>query len=127
MNFVTVVNRVVRNLQGTWNGRHYDIPIGKSAHPEIIAAAIKRQNPVMGSEDPRTGRMDYLVGIEEWGDPTTPVNEAMYNPIERWDRTKLVGARPTEVVPGDNGLYSLRGVEGAGTLPLNVDFADPKS
>ena len=129
MNLVTITNRVNRELQGTWNGRHYDIPSGESAHPELIAAAIKRQNPLMGSEDPRTGRTEYLIGVKEWGDPTTPISpeyEVRMNQTgERWNRAYLTGARPSEVVPGDNGIYSLRGIEGAGTLPLDAGFVNP--
>lgn len=122
MSTLTVVNRTENTLTGTWNGRQYDIaPYGTEILPIKAALAIKRQNPVMGSGDPRdseagmTGRMIYKVGIKEHNDPLDPLKDIKEG-VERWDRNKLVGARPSEVVAGDNGLYSVRDV--AARLPL---------
>ena len=113
---LTVKNRTEQTITGTWGGRQYDLaPFAQGAFPELVAKAMKRQNPIMGSGDPRdseygmTGRMRYKVGIVELGDPVDPV-ELNPNAVERWDRSKLVGARPSEVVAGDNGIYSGRDV-----------------
>ena len=114
----TVKNRTSQTITGTWGGRQYDLaPNGTGAFPALVATAMKRQNPIMGSGDPRdseygmTGRMKYKVGIVELGDP---VDSVEINPtaVERWDRSKLVGAKPSEVVAGDNGIYSGRDVAG---------------
>lgn len=102
---VTLVNRSSKTLYGTWDGRSYPIAPGKHEFPDYKAAKFKDQNPVMGSEDVRTGHVDYLLGIVEEGDPIDPIEQ---NPdaIEKWNRKTLGNARPTEVVAGDNGLYS---------------------
>ena len=113
---LTVKNRTRQTITGTWGGRQYDLePLATGAFPELVAKAMKRQNPIMGSGDPRdseygmTGRMKYKVGIVEYNDPIDPV-EINPDAVERWDRSKLVGAKPSEVVAGDNGLYSGRDV-----------------
>lgn len=121
---VTVVNRTKETLNGTWDGKPYDIPPGESIWPEAEALAFKRQNPVMGTLDPRTGRMTYKIGIKEFNDQISEIDGSPQG-VEQWDRTKLTGARPAMVVPGDNGLYSLRDL----TRPASADtgFADPNN
>ena len=116
METLTVVNRTDKEIVGTWNGRQYTIkPLETQVFAENIARAIKRQNPVMGSGDPRdseygmTGRMKYKVGLKELNDPCDPLGKFEEGP-ERWDRNKLVGAKPSELVAGDNGIYSARDV-----------------
>lgn len=109
MQYVKIVNRTSRNLNGTWDGRIYTLEAGSTnAFPRAIADAIKRQNPIMGSEDPYDMTMEYLVGIEEDGDPITTLTdlEAFPKEIERLNRKKLVGALPSEVVSGKAGLYA---------------------
>ena len=126
---VTVVNRTSKVLLGVWDGRHNDIPLGESKWTKLEAEAFKRQNPLMGSGDPRdteagmTGKMQYLIGIKENRDPITPVEQT--NAVERWDRNRMYGARPSEVVPGDNGLYSGRAASSI-ALPSNTTFAPNK-
>lgn len=103
--FVTLVNRSSKDLIGTWDGKHTIIKPGKHEFPDYKAFKFKDQNPVMGSEDVRTGHVDYLIGIVEEGDPLDPIEQ---NPdaIEKWNRKTMGNARPTEVVAGANGLYS---------------------
>jgi flagellar basal body rod protein FlgF len=122
MRLVTLVNRTESTLHGVWDGRHHDILPGANTFPELQALAFKRQNPVMGSEDPITGYMDYKVGILEDNDLVEPL-KAVKESIERWDRSKLAGARPTEVVAGDNGLYQLGRTAGSQGLPADAGFA----
>ena len=119
METYTIFNRTTKTLQGTWDGRHYDIGPGETQmHPESVALAFKRQNPQMGSLDPSTGSINYLISIKELEDPLTPIE--VTNAPEVWNREKLAGARPSELVPGDNGLYGMgdwrRG------QPLDVNF-----
>lgn len=105
MNYVTLANRSSKTLTGTWNGVRTPIPPypAKIAVPEIVAQKYMDQNPVMGSENPYTLEKTYLLGIEELGHDCSPIEQS--DAIERFDRTKLVGALPVEVVRG-NGLYS---------------------
>jgi hypothetical protein len=108
MDLVTVVNRSKKPLEAVWDGKRYALPPGKSAHPAVVAEAAKRQNPIMGSEDPYSGEMQYLIGIEEYGDPCDPAEQT--SEIELMSRRKLHGARQIEVVPGTSGLFSVRDV-----------------
>lgn len=101
--FVSLVNRSSKNLTGTWDGRQYTLTPGQHSFPEIQALKFKEQHPVMGSEDPYTLQKEYLIGIVEHGDDISPTEQT--NVIERWNRSKLIGARPVEVVRG-NGMYS---------------------
>lgn len=111
MELVTLVNRSSKNLEGTWDGRHYTLSPGKHAFARIMAEKFKDQNPVMGSMDPQTLYVDYLLGIVEDGDPVSPIEQS--NAVEKWNRDRLTGSRPSITVPGDNGLYS-RAALGAG-------------
>lgn len=126
MELLTVVNRTDKELNGMWGGRQYTIaPHAEAAFPEVVARAFKRQNPIMGSGDPRdseagmTGRMQYKVGLKELGDNIEPIKK-LKEGIERWNRDRLVGARPSEVVAGDNGIYSARDVASPLALDLTI-------
>jgi hypothetical protein len=117
MEIVTVVNRSSKPVKGTWDGKPYVIqPKGRSALPVIVAEAIKRQNVVMGSEDPYSGEMTYLVGIEEQGDPTSPIEQT--NSVTRMNRAPL--GKNEEIVKGHNGLYSARDLAGPPSSPPGV-------
>lgn len=122
MEFVTVVNRTKTDLKGTWDGREYTIPPGKSEYPRIKAEKFKAQNPVMGSLDPRTGYREYKIGIVENKDPIDALPEDLKEGVEQWDRSKLIGAKPSEIVPGDNGLYSLGRTAGSGAVVPSGGF-----
>lgn len=123
MELVTVYNRTTKVVNGTWDGKPYKIePKKKVALPRIVAEAIRRQNAVMGTEDPYTGNMEYLVAIEEDGDPITDIEQSQS--VTRMNRAPL--GKNEEVVKGHNGLYSLRDLEG-GPAAANggVGFVKP--
>lgn len=122
--FVTVVNRTNQLLQGTWDGMHYDISPGKHSFTELQARKFKQQNPIVGTENPMTGHMLYKIGIEELGDDCSSI-DGTDKGVERWDRSKLVGAKPSEVVAGDNGLYALGRTAGSPPLPYDAGFVNP--
>jgi len=120
--FLTIVNRTGRTLSAMWDGRPYDIaPHAEKPVPEYVALAFKRQNVKMGSLDPRTGKIEFLIGIKEQNDPITPTEQT--DAVEVWDRSKLTGARPSETVAGDNGLYAVR--EWKRDQPLDTAFVKP--
>lgn len=102
---VTLVNRTSKTLTGTWDGRKYPITPGKHEFPDYKAFKFRDQNPQMGSENVRTGHIEYLCGIVEEGDDISPI-EQNDEAVEKWDRKTLGGSKQVEVVPGDNGLYS---------------------
>lgn len=124
MDVVTLVNRSSKDVQGKWDGRPYIVNAhAKVALPVIVAEAIKRQNVVMGSEDPFTGDMEYLVAIVEQGDPETPIEQTPA--ITRMNRAAI--AKPDEVtMAGRTGLYSTRDLAPAPTVvngPVTTGFA----
>lgn len=119
MDVVTLVNRSSKTLQGTWDGRHYDLVPGKHQFGRLHAEKFKEQNPVMGSEDPQTLAMDYLIGIEENGDDCSPIEQSI--DIEKWNRKKLNGPA-VEIVRGKGGLFA---TERHSALPGDSNFVKP--
>ena len=128
--YYTVVNRTATARNTVWDGRHYELaPHEEKVFPAEIAHAFKRWNIQMGSLDPRTGTIVNLVGLKEMKDDCSPlVKEVLIDPatgkphIEVWDRAKLTGSRPTEVVPGDNGLYSSQALRNKSAQPAEIGF-----
>lgn len=105
MNLVTIVNRTSKPVEGKWDGKPYVIEAnGKAALPVIVAEAIKRQNIVMGSEDPYSGAMEFLVGIVEHGDDISPIEQTQV--ITRMDRKEF--AKQEDVVKSRGGMYTQR-------------------
>lgn len=103
---VTVINRTSKQLQVIWDGRVRNIPVGKSTHEWIVAQKAKEQNVLMGSQDPRTGDIVYLVAIEEAGEDASPV-EQNPNPRERWNRSYMPGGNEgVQVIQGRSGYLS---------------------
>ena len=111
MQIYTIVNRTNRVLHARWAGKFYDAPPGPSAHPQIIAMALKYQNPIKGSDNQETGCLEYLVGIKEEGDPTDPVDPSREKEIELYSRR----GNPVQIqiVPGNVGMYAVRDVHNA--------------
>lgn len=120
---VTLVNRSSKVCEGVWNGRTYQFdPARKYQFTRIQADKFKAQNPVMGSEDPRTGNILYLLAIEEDGDDLSPIEQT--DAIEKWDRALLPeGVRKVDVVAGRNGIFSARDVQTGPITKGDTNFA----
>jgi hypothetical protein len=103
MRFVTAVNRTNKTLHGCWDGKHYNVPPGKNALDEQRARAVKLQNPIMGSDDPLTGNLDYYIGVEEDGDDCSPVEFSKEIELYSSLRSKAV---PVMIVPGKAGMFN---------------------
>ena len=78
--------------------------------------------------NPQTGQIEFLIGIKEKGENCEPLTQEIIidtstgkPSVEIWDRSKLTGARPSEVVAGDNGLYSMSDLKGRQSTDLNFD------
>lgn len=111
MEYVTLVNRSSKTLNGTWDGRHFDVAPGQHMFPRKVAEAIKRQNPIMGTQGREIWDVKYLVGIVEFGDEVTPIEQS--NSIELVDPAILHAAsvrqgNKVEVVAGPAGMYRNR-------------------
>ncbi len=124
--YVTVVNRTSKTLKACWNGVHFEVEPGKSSHPEFIANAIQRQNPIMGSDDPMTGNLQYLVGIEENQDDCSPIEQS--DSIELYNRQRQKDAVPVMIVAPRSGLYAYERhspVASAPGAPVETAFVKP--
>lgn len=113
MEYVVLVNRTSKILQGTWDGRHHDIAPGKHSFPRIQAEKFRVQNPVMGSEDPRTLQCEYLIGIEENNDDCSPIEQTPALTRENL----AVSGKSYEIVRG-NGLYQ-PAIDSSAPLPVD--------
>lgn len=103
---VTVVNRTSRAVESTFDGRVSVIP-AHGEKPMLVQQAelAKRQNPVMGTEDPFNPYAGtYLLGVKEWGDDITPIEQSACE--ERFDRDLLTmpGAQKAEVIHLGGGV-----------------------
>lgn len=120
MEYVTLVNRTSKPLNGTWNGRQFKVLPGESTHPIRIADAIKRQNPLMGSQGSELFEVIYLCGIKELGDDIFPLEQSdskeLMDPNILHAATIAAG-RKLDVVPGAAGMYRTRAAVAA-ELPV---------
>ncbi len=82
-----------------------------------MAVIFKSQNPIMGSDDPETGNLVYLIGIVDDGDDCSPIEQS--EEIELYNRKNRPQAVPVMVVPGNVGMFSVRRSSVAGELPLD--------
>jgi hypothetical protein len=123
MQYVTLVNRTKRNLEGTWDGRTYTAVPGKNEYPERIAEAIKRKNPIYGSDNEVTGELQYLLGIVEQGDPIDDIEQS--SEVELYNRSHFKNAVPIMIVPGNTGMYSVRRSDVAANLSSDSAFVKP--
>lgn len=108
---------------GTWDGRQHIAKPGKNEFPERVAEAIKRSNPIMGSDDIHSGQLQYLLGIVEQDDPITPIEQS--DEIELFNRRLQKNAVPIMVIPGNTGLYTVRRGDVAAELPMDSSFVKP--
>jgi len=119
MQHMTLVNRTNKKLKGVWDGRQYDLAPGKHSFPEAIAMKFREQNPIMGSQDPRTLEMQYLIGIEEMHDDCSPLDAIPVSPTgEKWDGNKMPDANLRQVIKGDGVYNPYR--DGAPKLPTDT-------
>lgn len=116
MEYVTLINRSSKTLNGTWDGRQYALKPGRHEFPRVQAEKFKAQNPVMGSEDRYTLEKQYLIGIVDDNDDITPIEQS--NSVSLRQPTteeKIVPARSV-------GLMSH---ERQASLPVDGAFVKP--
>ena len=97
---VTVFNRSSEVLQGTWDGKHYDLVPGEQPRQftRLQASAFRFQNPQKGHGTPFedwSSKSVYLISIVEDGDPMESLEQS--DAPQRWD-TYLVNGPNTEVI-----------------------------
>jgi len=122
MQYVTLVNRTSKTLNGTWDGRQYKITPGRHEFPEIQAMKFKEQNPIMGTEDPYTLQKESLIGIVEQGDNIDPIEQS--DKVELLDRHMLPADAHEVTTIKSNGLYNPRKDQG-GLPAFDSGFVNP--
>ena len=132
-NLVTCVNRSTKPLEGTFDGQIIVFPPGYvddgngnvvravdgygapvvTMLPAHVAAIVKSQNPVMGTQDVLSASPDdYLIGVEQWPagrkDDTTHTEQS--DAIEIIDRDSISdsGRRADAVVEKTRGGRATR-------------------
>lgn len=121
--YLTLFNRTSKNLTGTWDGRSYTLAPGKHSYPEIMANKFREQNPLMGSLDPYSMERQYLIGIEDYGDPITPMEQS--TKAEILDRSKMDSiAKMAEVI--QTSVARLYPTEKSSPLSQDNSFVSPK-
>lgn len=126
MDLVKVVNRTQRELFCTWDGKRYKVQPGESVHPRLIAEALRRSNPIFGSDDPITGELQYLVAIPDYGDPITPIEQS--DEIELYHRSRAKDAVPIMIIPAKGHVTRAQVASDAfaqGGGPVDTGFVKP--
>lgn len=149
-NLVTCVNRSTQSLEGTFDGQiivfdpgYVDDGTGQVVRavdghgapvvtmlPAHVAAIVKSQNPIMGTQDVLSAAPDdYLIGIEKWPagrrDDTSHVEQS--DAIEVIDRSSVQdGSRESgaEVVKARGGRSSRAKVAVKLRTGLKSDYDD---
>ena len=102
--FVTLVNRSSKDLIGRYDGREHKIPAGsRTQWPQHLAFKFKEQNPIMGTENYYSMDKEYLLGIEEYGDPVDPVEQSDKTTQINFDTVVLPSGVKLETLPGRPG------------------------
>lgn len=124
MRYVKVVNRTDRPLKATNNGIHYEFAPGAHSLPEIVALALKIQNPIRGSDDEMTGELQYYAGIvdEPYNDPIDPVS--VNDEIELYNRRHYKNAQPVVLIDSSS-IYRMNKDARTQTLPVDNGFVSP--
>ncbi len=89
---ICLVNRTSRNLSVTKDGRQIVLKPGENHINSDLVRFAKRQNPVMGSQDPyNPAQCDYLVGVKGTHDDIYPIPDEVLDalPRERIDRSLM--------------------------------------
>lgn len=149
-NLVTCVNRSTKPLEGTFDGQIIVFPPGYvddgtgnivravDGHgapvvtmlPANVAAIVKAQNPIMGTQDVLSAAPDeYLIGVEKWpagrADDVSHVEQS--DAIEIIDRSSIAdGSRQTdaEVVKSRGGRRTREKVAVKVRTGMKADYED---
>ncbi len=96
---VTLINRTSKPLRAMFDGQRFVFKPGPNPGvPIVVVQYAKDQNPVMGTQDRYEYEgSDFLVGVEDWGDPVSPIEQS--DAIERLNRSSIEDEGKT-AVPG---------------------------
>lgn len=124
MEFVTVVNRTSKPLEGIWDGKRRSYEPGETPNvPLAVAEAVRRQHVLMGSADPyEMAVADYLIGIKELKQDCSPVEQS--KEIERWDRNLVPGGKKAVTVKSGRSAGSYQSRDPLSTVSA---FESPNS
>jgi hypothetical protein len=120
-NWVTLVNRTSKVIYGQWDGKQIPIEPGENKFPAVIAQKFKEQHPVMGSQDPYSMHTDYLLGIVDYHDPVTPMEQSTSPTLVNLATLNQGGGPEEYVIVKRSGLYRNNPSEFQSPLPQNVE------
>ena len=102
--YVTLINRSSKDLVGLYDGKEHSIKAGsRTSYPRHLAEKFKDQNPVMGSENYYSGDKQYLLGIEEYGDDISPIEQTDKSTLLNFETIVIPSGVRLEVLPGRPG------------------------
>lgn len=102
--YVTLVNRSSRDLVGRYDGKEHKIPANsRTQWLQHLAWKFKEQHPIMGSENFYSMDKQYLLGIEEFGDPVDPIEQSDKTTLINFDTVVLPSNVKIETLPGRPG------------------------
>ena len=121
MEFVQIVNRTKENLSVMFDGRRHLLVPGINTVPSVLVAPAKRQNRVMGTEDP-LNPLDFesLVGVPDVDD-CSPQEQS--KKVEALDRSLMVDPKRRAAKTVKTGRGQSRVMVGADDLPEDAGFA----
>lgn len=149
-NLVTCVNRSTKPLEGTFDGQIIIFPAGYvddgngnivravdgygapvvTMLPANVAAIVKAQNPIMGTQDVLSAAPDdYLIGVEQWpaGRKDDLSHAEQSDAIEIIDRSSIAdGSRQSdaEVVKSRGGRKSRADVKAKTRTGIEASYDD---
>jgi len=123
--FVTIYNRTSRPLEYQMDGRIYPLAPGPNERPWEHVRYAKNQNPLMGSADPFSTQVGYLVGarwkvggVEEGKDPIDPIEQSSaIELLDHGDNPNVVHVQTRHINSRISANRDLRADERVDTLP----------
>ena len=121
MEFVQIVNRSKGDLSVMYDGRRYTLTPGANTVPSFLVGPAKRQNRVMGTEDP-LNPLDFesLIGSPDVDDCSA---KEQSKKMEALDRTLMVDPKRRGAKVVKTGRGHSRAMVGGDDLPGDAGFA----
>jgi len=121
MEFVQIVNRSKANLSVMFDGRRHVLVPGLNTVPSELVAMAKRQNRVMGTEDP-LNPLDFesLIGVPDVDDCS---DQEQSRKVEALDRSLMVDPKRRAAKPVKATRGQSRSMVSGDDLPGDAGFA----
>jgi len=124
MEFVQIVNRSPETLSVMYDGKRYQLQPGTNTVPSFLVGPAKRQNRVMGTEDP-LNPLDFesLIGVPDVDD-CSPKKQS--KAVEALDRKLMVDPARRKAKVVKTGRGTSRSMVSGDDLPADAGFASER-